>query len=642
MAQLQYLQQENESQTATMAYLKLQNKMLEATVVQQEEYFRKNLAELSDQHAMEIKVINDRYTESEQNFFDVQKSLTEELVSYRNESFNKALKSEANNMPASDQAFIMDVQNENNALQHRLKALESENTALREKLRAVEQIKSMHEAELTKHRSDMNALRKAMLEAMNKVMNEAKNEADENDESSGQIEFVKGESGNKQVKAATAEKLVERVTDPRTFDSQFQASFLLTFRSFMDCSTLLKLLEKRFRESTDPDAGPSISNLQSSKSPLQLRICNLVKTWIENYWFDFQENKQLQKQLEDLIQIVKNADDKLAKIVSIVYEKKLNRLEDSPNDNMKKSRPIPPKPILPKVLAKRSLPAESASISLSSNNLFKPDRPMSLASWSMLNFGKKNSAEDKAFADLKLKLLDIDPLEMARQMTIVEHQLFMSIHPTEFMDQKWMKKDKETKAPNICRMTKWSNHVARWIVTEIISVTDNVKTRAAIFERFVQIAHQMERLNNFNGVKEILAGLQASAVHRLRKTREAVGPKYLKIFDDLVKLTSSDLNFKNLRAKIHASDPPLLPFPGVYQGDLVYLDTCSRNKTESGLINFMKYQKIAGYILELQVYQQTQYNFEFVPEIVHYIKTFQPLTDDEAYGESLICEPREN
>jgi hypothetical protein len=70
------------------------------------------------------------------------------------------------------------------------------------------------------------------------------------------------------------------------------------------------------------------------------------------------------------------------------------------------------------------------------------------------------------------------------------------------------------------------------------------------------------------------------------------------------------------------------------------LDTCSRSKLENGLINFLKYQKIASYILELQVYQQAPYNLEPVIEIADYIRNYQVFNDDEAYSESLICEPR--
>lgn len=41
-----------------------------------------------------------------------------------------------------------------------------------------------------------------------------------------------------------------------------------------------------------------------------------------------------------------------------------------------------------------------------------------------------------------------------------------------------------------------------------------------MIERIIVLAQQLEKLNNFNGVKEVLAGLQSSAVYRLKKTRE--------------------------------------------------------------------------------------------------------------------------
>lgn len=189
-------------------------------------------------------------------------------------------------------------------------------------------------------------------------------------------------------------------------------------------------------------------------------------------------------------------------------------------------------------------------------------------------------------------------------------------------------------------MTQWSNHVVHWVVTEIVSHVDNLKNRAIIYERFVQIACHLEKLNNFNGLKEILAGLQSSAVYRLKKTRMAVPSKYLKLQDDLNKLTSSDLNFKALRSRIHACDPPLVPFPGVYQGDLVFLDTGSRTRIDGGLINFQKCQKFMSYISELQTYQQSFYHLEPVHEIMDLIKTYKTITDEEAYNNSLLCEPR--
>ena len=103
---------------------------------------------------------------------------------------------------------------------------------------------------------------------------------------------------------------------------------------------------------------------------------------------------------------------------------------------------------------------------------------------------------------------------------------------------------------------------------------------------------------------------------------------------------SSELNYKNLRTAVANSHPPLIPFPGVYQGDLVFLETCLKNTSEGGHVNFQKFEKLSAYVLEIQNYQQTGYNLESVFEIQEYIRNFVTLSDGDAYEASLVCEPR--
>jgi cellobiose phosphorylase len=99
--------------------------------------------------------------------------------------------------------------------------------------------------------------------------------------------------------------------------------------------------------------------------------------------------------------------------------------------------------------------------------------------------------------------------------------------PREFVGLCWMKNDKETRAPNIIKMVRWSNHVVQWLSTEIVSVKDSLKQRAVVMEKVVSIAkvlfiltEHLDNMNNLNGVKEVLAALQSSSVYRLRKTKE--------------------------------------------------------------------------------------------------------------------------
>jgi len=126
----------------------------------------------------------------------------------------------------------------------------------------------------------------------------------------------------------------------------------------------------------------------------------------------------------------------------------------------------------------------------------------------------------------------------------------------------------------------------------------------------------------------------------LKKSKKAMAGKFVKLYENILKLVSNELNFKNLRTKIHTADPPLIPFPGIYQSDLVFLDSWGKNILEGGLINFIKYQKMASYILEFNTYQRKGYNIKPLPDIQNYIKRYEPLSDDEAYKYSLKCEAR--
>lgn len=192
-------------------------------------------------------------------------------------------------------------------------------------------------------------------------------------------------------------------------------------------------------------------------------------------------------------------------------------------------------------------------------------------------------------------------------------------------------------------MTSWSTKITKWVIGEIVGIQDSVRARAMVLEKFITIAQHLERMNNYNGVMEILAAFQSSSVHRLKKTMQTVGNRYLKVLDELMKLTSRELNYKNLRTKVHGANPPIIPFPGVYLGDLVFLDTGNAMyiNNDKNMINFQKFQKLASYILELQVYQQTPYNFPAVIEIQTFLREITVMDEDAAYGLSLICEPRQ-
>ncbi|KAI8999981.1 ras guanine nucleotide exchange factor domain-containing protein [Gaertneriomyces semiglobifer] len=664
--QLSYLQDENERMSASVAYLKIRIQMLESAAAQQDEYYRKNLTDLTRQHSEQVQAIFRRNEETEKAFLAYQKTHADEIAELQRlrADLKSAGKSSKNAPANSGSTEMAQLQFEIMTLRKELATMTAEKLALEERLKLTEKLRSISETENASLRTDMSQLRKVMQEEVLKQLQEAREERDEVDESSGEVVFNKGEGGVKRLKGATPHKLVERLIDPVVRDHTYTQTMLLTHQSFLPSMTLLQHLTSKYISLASP-----ISDEAVSQSPVLSRIVEVLKVWIETYFEDFVENLEMMGRLEDFMKQVRG--DRKGILEEVVTRARHGATTASVETAMNRDTTERPKPILPKPLAKRYLSDQQNTPNASREKLplerqpwaaFKSPRTSPGINFPTPNFGNMSgSLSLSQTLDVTLKFTDLDPLELARQLTLVEFSLFYAISPREFLDLKWMKASKENDAPNILRMTRWSNHVVKWVVSEIVGVRDSVKARASVMERVILFAQALEKLQNFNAVKEVLAALSTSAVYRLKKTKALLPSKLIKSLEELSRLVSSELNYKNLRQRIRSSTPPLIPFPGLYQGDLVFLDTCHRDwlrgrngdaskagntsdkangKEGPAIVNYHKMESVARCILEVEAYRKLPYSLEPVAEIQDYIRNFEPVDDDTAYDWSLICEPK--
>jgi hypothetical protein len=139
------------------------------------------------------------------------------------------------------------------------------------------------------------------------------------------------------------------------------------------------------------------------------------------------------------------------------------------------------------------------------------------------------------------------------------------------------------------------------------------------------------------------------------KTRQTV--------EKLQSLISSDGRFRNLRDSLHRTDPPCIPYLGMYLSDLTFIEEGTPNFTDNGLLNFAKMRmvrlkkttflnssfrhvflrffQIAHVIREIRQFQQTPYKIEPIPKVVNYLlDPSRILEDEDLYQKSLVLEPR--
>ncbi|KAF6357473.1 Ras protein specific guanine nucleotide releasing factor 2 [Rhinolophus ferrumequinum] len=234
----------------------------------------------------------------------------------------------------------------------------------------------------------------------------------------------------------------------------------------------------------------------------------------------------------------------------------------------------------------------------------------------------------------------LSAMELAEQITLLDHIVFRSIPYEEFLGQGWMKLDKNEKTPYIMKTSQHFNDMSNLVASQIMNYTD-VSSRANAIEKWVAVADICRCLHNYNGVLEITSALNRSAIYRLKKTWAKVSKQTKALMDKLQKTVSSEGRFKNLRETLKNCNPPTVPYLGMYLTDLAFIEEGTPNFTEEGLVNFSKMRMISHIVREIRQFQQTSYRIDHQPKVTQYLLDKALIIDEDTlYELSLKIEPR--
>ncbi|KAJ3442011.1 guanine nucleotide exchange factor [Anaeramoeba flamelloides] len=403
--------------------------------------------------------------------------------------------------------------------------------------------------------------------------------------------------------AATVEWLVDYLCSESGSDSEYIQIFLLTYRSFTTATELLTLLKKKYLEKPPGSLSGKRLELYKEKISKQIkfRIFNILNQWIRFHFYDFESDPSLIEHIENFIAKVMLPDNimsKPGKMLKAILSK-MQKAEKNPILHLQlQSTQEMPKPILPKELGEISFAA-------------------------------------------------LDRIEFARQITLIEFDLYRKIQPKECLKQGWTKKDKDARTPNIVKLTNYFNNMSNWFANEIVSHS-KLRTRIQILTKIIKLAIQARKIGNYNIIQEIIAGCNNASVYRLKKTWAGITTKIKNKYDQLVKLMERDNNYRLIRKELSTIDPPALPYIGMYLTDLVFVgegnpDFLTSLDGRKKLINFDKRRRTSFVIREIQLYQQAPFLFQEVPKIKDFILKISNADYDEEkmYDQSLIVEPRE-
>ena len=64
-------------------------------------------------------------------------------------------------------------------------------------------------------------------------------------------------------------------------------------------------------------------------------------------------------------------------------------------------------------------------------------------------------------SDLSVCPFQLHPVEIARQLTLIQSEYFRAIHPSELVDASWMKDEKKEKSsPNLLKLNRFETTVS--------------------------------------------------------------------------------------------------------------------------------------------------------------------------------------
>jgi len=185
--------------------------------------------------------------------------------------------------------------------------------------------------------------------------------------------------------------------------------FLLTYRSYATPKELLNALVIRFKTAQPQD-----------EKIVRLKVLNSVRAWVERYWDDFELDKSIIDECTQFLDFVAQNHSECANVASTVkgrLDKKINQV----NKTLIKNDTQMEKPILP--------------------------------------------------SDMDQELLKWNSLELARQLTLMEWDIWEQLKPTEFLGLSWTKSKKRERSPHILQMTERFNDVRYPPANQFVSMT---------------------------------------------------------------------------------------------------------------------------------------------------------------------------
>ncbi|KAF7994959.1 hypothetical protein HCN44_004431 [Aphidius gifuensis] len=190
--------------------------------------------------------------------------------------------------------------------------------------------------------------------------------------------------------------------------------------------------------------------------------------------------------------------------------------------------------------------------------------------------------------NLKITAWDLDSTTIAKQLTIIDRDLFLRIPQLEIGVIVYKKSSRN--APNIGAWIAFSHRVSCLITSEILSIK-KIDIRTRILARFINAANKCYTMKNYHSCRSILAGLQSPPIYRLKNTWSYLKTHHATRYETMIRLCRI---FQSIRTDTYRRTwikaeqcPPSIPYVGDLLIRCLGLDVTGKveNQPENKIVN---------------------------------------------------------
>jgi son of sevenless len=262
-----------------------------------------------------------------------------------------------------------------------------------------------------------------------------------------------------QLVGATLTALVERMTPHDALvEPAFAAVFFLTFRQFTTPAELLEALIARYNL-LPPSGLPQADMVmwqQRKGLPVRLRVANVVKTWLEGYWrpaLDMEILPALTAFTRDALGMMFPVPSQ--RIMELIRQRVATDDTGRPKAERMRDAGLPLNP---------------------------PSAPVGEIPAPKLHKTVYASLRGRNFK--AITVTDFEPLELARQLTVMECNLYCVIQPEEVLETG---QTGGVYPGNVKAVTSLSTVITGWVAESILNEPDT-KKRTALVKFFIKVA----------------------------------------------------------------------------------------------------------------------------------------------------------